>query len=39
VSLNLLCALIGAVEHRGWRDVARVDRTTILLRLEDMGLR
>jgi len=38
VSLNLLYALIGAVEDRDWREVARVDRTVILLRLEDMGL-
>lgn len=38
VSLNLLYALIGAVEHRDWQDVARDDRTTILLRLQDMGL-
>lgn len=38
VSLNLLYALIGAVEHRDWREVARDDRTSILLRLEDMGL-
>ena len=29
---------IGAVENRPWRDVARDDRTSILLRLEDMGL-
>jgi DNA transformation protein len=38
VGLNLLHALIGAVENRDWRDVAREDRTSILLRLEDMGL-
>ena len=38
VSLNLLYALIGAVEDRDWREVARVDRTAILLRLQDMGL-
>ena len=38
VNLNLLYALIGAVEHRHWRDVARDDRTAILLRLQDMGL-
>lgn len=37
-SLNLLYALIGAVEQRDWRDVARHDRTSILLRLQDMGL-
>lgn len=38
VSLNMLYGLIGAVENRPWRDVARDDRTSILLRLEDMGL-
>ena len=37
-SVNLLYALIGAVENRDWREVARSERTTILLRLEDMGL-
>ena len=38
VSLNLLYALIGAVENRDWREVAREDRTSIVLRLEEMGL-
>ena len=38
VSLNMLYGLIGAVENRPWRNVARDDRTTILLRLDDMGL-
>ena len=38
VSLNLLYALIGAVEGRDWRAVAREDRTSIVLRLEEMGL-
>ena len=37
VSLNLLYALIGEVEHRHWREVARTDRTTILLKLDAMG--
>ena len=37
-SVNLLYALIGAVENRDWREVARSERTTILLRLEEMGL-
>ncbi|MFO1327147.1 MAG: TfoX/Sxy family DNA transformation protein [Rubrivivax sp.] len=36
--INLLYALIGAVEDRDWREVARVERTGILLRLEEMGL-
>jgi DNA transformation protein len=38
VSLNLLYALIGAVERRDWREVARQDRTAILMQLQDMGL-
>jgi len=37
VSLNLLYALIGAVEDRDWRDVARRDRTSILLWLDERG--
>jgi DNA transformation protein and related proteins len=36
VSINLLYALIGAIEDRDWRDVARTDRTAILLTLDDM---
>lgn len=38
VSLNLLYALIGAVEDRDWREVQREQRSAILLRLDDMGL-
>ena len=38
VSLNMLYALIGAVEDRDWRDIARERKTEILLRLDDMGL-
>ena len=38
VSLNLLYALIGAVEGRHWQHVARHDRTRIVMRLQDMGL-
>ncbi len=38
VSRNLLYALIGAQERRDWREVARTDRTSVLLRLEQMGL-
>ena len=34
----MLYALIGAVEDRDWREVARTDRTSILMRLDDMGL-
>lgn len=38
VSLNLLDALIGAQQGRHWRDVARGERLTILLRLDAMGI-
>jgi len=34
-SLNLLWALEGAISGRRWQDVAREDRTTLLLALED----
>jgi DNA transformation protein and related proteins len=37
-SLNLLYGLIGAVQGRDWRDVARQDRTSVLLRLDELGL-
>jgi DNA transformation protein len=37
-SLNLLYALIGAIEDRDWRDVARDDKTRILMRLDDLGI-
>jgi DNA transformation protein len=38
VSRNLLYALIGAQENRDWREVARTDRTAILLCLDEMGM-
>jgi DNA transformation protein and related proteins len=38
ISRNLIYALIGAQENRDWREVARTDETSILLRLERMGL-
>lgn len=38
ISLNMLYALIGAVENRHWQDIKKEKRTTILLRLEQMGL-
>jgi len=38
VSLNMLYALIGAVEDRDWREVARNDRTRILLALDALGI-
>ncbi len=37
-SLNLLYALIGAIENRDWREVARDDKTRILMRLDDVGI-
>jgi DNA transformation protein len=37
-SLNLLYALIGAIENRDWRAVAREDKTRILMRLDDLGV-
>ncbi len=37
-SINLLYALLGAVEDKDWREVARERRTEVLMRLEDMGL-
>lgn len=33
-SLNLLYALVGALEERDWRDVAREDRASLLAALE-----
>ena len=38
VSLNMLYGLIAAIEDRDWREVARTDRTRILMRLDDLGL-
>ena len=38
VSLNMLYGLIAAVEDRDWREVARTDKTRILMRLDDLGL-
>ena len=37
-SINLLYALLGAVDDQDWRAVARERRTEMLMRLEDMGL-
>ncbi len=37
-SLNMLYALLGAIEGRHWQDIQRERRTEILLRLEQMGL-
>lgn len=38
VSVNLLYALIGAVEGLHWQEVQRQRRTEILMRLDDLGL-
>ena len=37
-SLNFMYGLIAAVEGCDWREVQRLKRTEILLRLDDMGL-
>ena len=39
VSLNLLWALEGAITERRWQDVARDQRTSLLLALEDEARR
>jgi DNA transformation protein and related proteins len=37
-SINLLYAMMGAVDGMDWREVAKERRTEVLMRLEDMGL-
>lgn len=37
-SLNMLYALIGAIEDRNWLDIKRERRGEILMRLEDIGI-
>jgi DNA transformation protein and related proteins len=37
-SLNLLYAMMGAVDNVDWRDIAKERRSEILMRLDDMGL-
>jgi DNA transformation protein len=37
-SLNFLYGIIGAIEDIHWQEVKRTRRTTILLRLEEMGI-
>jgi DNA transformation protein and related proteins len=37
-SLNFLYGIIGAVEDVDWREIKRSRRTSILLRLEQMGI-
>ncbi|MCX9158009.1 TfoX/Sxy family protein [Niveibacterium sp. 24ML] len=34
VSLNLLWALVGALDGRDWREVARTDRLDLLMQIE-----
>ncbi|GAA5179564.1 hypothetical protein GCM10025771_21880 [Niveibacterium umoris] len=36
-SLNLLWALVGALEGRDWREVARTDRLDLLTRIEALA--
>ena len=38
VGLNMLYALIGAIDGLPWKQIARERRTEILLRLDDMGI-
>jgi DNA transformation protein and related proteins len=37
-SVNMLYALIGALENAQWQTIARERRTEILLRLDEMGI-
>lgn len=37
-SRNLVYALLGVQQGRDWRDIAREQRTEVLLRLDAMGL-
>lgn len=37
-SINLLYALMGAVDDTDWRSIARERRTEVLMRLDDLGL-
>jgi DNA transformation protein and related proteins len=38
VSINLLYAMIGAVEDEDWRAIAKERRSEVLIRLDDLGL-
>jgi DNA transformation protein and related proteins len=38
MSLNLLYAMMGAVDNVDWRDIAKERRSEVLMRLDDMGL-
>jgi DNA transformation protein and related proteins len=37
-SINLLYAMMGAVDDQDWRQVAKDRRTEVLMQLEDRGL-
>lgn len=37
ISLNMLYALIGAIENKDWREIKRNHRTSILLRLDEIS--
>jgi DNA transformation protein and related proteins len=37
-SINLLYAMMGAVDDVDWREVAKDRRTEVLMRLQDMGM-
>jgi DNA transformation protein and related proteins len=37
VSINLLYAMMGAVEDQDWRVIAKERRSEVLMRLDDMG--
>jgi DNA transformation protein len=38
MGMNSIYAIIGARENRSWLEVAKTDKTEILMRLDDMGL-
>jgi DNA transformation protein and related proteins len=38
VSINLLYAMMGAVENQDWRVISRERRSEVLMRLDDLGL-
>lgn len=37
LSLNMLYAMLGAQQNRPWQEVAREDKTAILMRLDDLN--
>jgi DNA transformation protein len=38
MGLNSIYAIIGARENRSWLEVAKTQKTEILMRLDDLGL-